>query len=82
MKINVVTMRLYSFLFHLRDKALTWFQLLRAIRIETWSQTRHKFMAKYFLPGKTMQLKRRILHNLFQLDQEPLHYEARETKKG
>ncbi|KAK6160738.1 hypothetical protein DH2020_004119 [Rehmannia glutinosa] len=71
--------RLRLFPFSLRDKARQWLQTFPPGSITSWNDLTEKFMAKFFPPSKTLQLKSEIAQ-FHQLDFEPL-YEAWERFK-
>ena len=48
------------FLFSLKDKAKMWLHSLPAGSITTWDQLSQAFLAKYFPPSKTAQLRNHI----------------------
>lgn len=81
-KINGViedTIRLRLFPFFLRDKARGWLQSLQPGSIISWQDMTEKFLAKFFPPAKTAQLRSEICQ-FKQNDFESL-YEARERYK-
>ncbi|KAK6125377.1 hypothetical protein DH2020_040881 [Rehmannia glutinosa] len=71
--------RLRLFPFSLRDKARQWLQTFPLGSITSWDDLTEKFMAKFFPPSKTLQLKNEIAQ-FHQFDFEPL-YEAWERFK-
>lgn len=82
LKMNGVTadaIRLRLFPFSLRDRARAWLHSLPTGSITTWDQLSQAFLAKYFPPSKTAQLRNQIT-NLTQKDGESL-YEAWERFK-
>ncbi|KAF5477447.1 hypothetical protein F2P56_004087 [Juglans regia] len=81
-KINGVTgdtIRLRLFPFSLRDKARGWLQSLQLGSITSWQDMAEKFLAKFFPPAKTTQLRSEI-SQFKQNDFESL-YEAWERYK-
>ncbi|XP_075489613.1 uncharacterized protein LOC142528445 [Primulina tabacum] len=76
-KINNVpddTIRLRLFPFSLRDQAREWLQSLPFGSITTWQELATKFLAKYFPPAKSAQLKIEI--STFRLTDFEQLYEA------
>ncbi|XP_020262408.1 uncharacterized protein LOC109838369 [Asparagus officinalis] len=82
LKLNGVTndaIRLRLFPFSLRDKARAWLHSLPAGSITTWDQLSRAFLAKYFPPSKTAQMRNQIT-SFVQKEGESL-YEAWERYK-
>ncbi|XP_020245227.1 uncharacterized protein LOC109823363 [Asparagus officinalis] len=82
LKLNGVTndaIRLRLFPFSLKDKARAWLHSLPAGSITTWDQLSREFLAKYFPPSKTAQMRNRIT-SFVQKEGESL-YEAWECYK-
>ncbi|KAJ8760080.1 hypothetical protein K2173_010936 [Erythroxylum novogranatense] len=82
LKMNGVTsdaIRLQLFPFSLRDKARAWLHSLPASSITTWDQLSRSFLAKYFPPSKTANLRNQI-STFTHKDDETL-YEAWERYK-
>ncbi|KAJ8767027.1 hypothetical protein K2173_012538 [Erythroxylum novogranatense] len=82
LKMNGVTsdaIRLRLFPFSLRDKARAWLHSLPAGSITIWEQLSRSFLAKYFPPSKTTNLRNQI-STFTQKDDETL-YEAWERYK-
>ncbi|XP_020243612.1 uncharacterized protein LOC109821792 isoform X2 [Asparagus officinalis] len=82
LKLNGVTndaIRLRLFPFSLKDKARAWLHSLLTGSITTWDRLSRAFLAKYFPPSKTAQMRNRIT-SFVQKDRESL-YEAWECYK-
>ena len=82
LKANGVTseaIRLHLFPFSLRDRASAWFHSLETGSITTWAQLRQAFLARFFPPSKTAQLRNQITR-FTQKDGESL-YDAWERFK-
>ena len=82
LKLNGVTpeaIRLRLFPFSLRDKARAWFHSLPNASFTTWDQLRQAFLAKFFPPSKTAQMRNQIIR-FTQNDGESL-YDAWECFK-
>jgi len=63
LKCNVVdpeAIRLRLFPFSLRDRARAWLQSLPSNSITTWNELKKAFLARYFPPSKTAQLRNQI----------------------
>ncbi|MCI06860.1 hypothetical protein A2U01_0027921 [Trifolium medium] len=63
LKLNAVTsdaIRLRLFPFSLRDKARAWLYSLPAELITTWDQLKQAFLAKFYPPSKTAQMRNQI----------------------
>jgi len=69
---NQEAVRLHLFPFSLKDKASTWFHSLEVGSITSWDQMRRAFLARFFPPSRTAQLRAR-LYQLTQKDEESLH---------
>ncbi|XP_073120585.1 uncharacterized protein [Henckelia pumila] len=69
---DIIRLRLFPF--SIRDQARSWLQSLPLGSITTWEDMAVKFLAKYFLPSKSTQLKIKI-STFRQHDSEQL-YEA------
>ncbi|XP_020258488.1 uncharacterized protein LOC109834881 [Asparagus officinalis] len=83
LKMNGVSddaIKLRLFPFSLRDKARAWLQSLSPGSITTWDQLSEAFLAKYFPPSKTAQLRNQIT-TFTQKEGESL-YDAWERYKG
>ena len=81
-KANGVTddaIRLRLFPFSLRDRARAWIHSIPADSIKTWDELTEVFLAKYFPPSKTSQLRGQIA-NFGQMSNESL-YDAWERFK-
>ncbi|XP_075518300.1 uncharacterized protein LOC142552410 [Primulina tabacum] len=74
---DIIRQRLFPF--SLRDQARGWLQSLPLGSITTWQELATKFLAKYFPPAKSAQLKIEII-TFRQIDFEQL-YEAWERYK-
>lgn len=68
------TTRLRLFQFSLRDQASQWLERLPAGSITTWDDLTTRFLAQFFLPGRTTKLRNDIL--MFQQHQNESLYEA------
>ena len=66
--------RLRLFQFSLRDQASQWLERLPAGSITTWDDLTTRFLAQFFLPGRTTKLRNDIL--MFQQRQNESLYEA------
>jgi hypothetical protein len=60
LKANQEAFRLHLFPFSLRDKASAWFHSLQVGSITSWDQMRQAFLARFFPPSKTAQLRDQI----------------------
>ena len=63
LKVNGVdpeAIRLRLFPFSLRDRANTWLHSLPSNSITTWNELKKEFLARYFLPSKTTQMRNLI----------------------
>ncbi|GJT07739.1 zinc finger, CCHC-type containing protein [Tanacetum coccineum] len=59
--VNRERTRLRLFQFSLRDKASNWLERLPTGSITTWEDLTTRFLAKFFLPGRTVKLRNDIL---------------------
>jgi len=76
---NQEATRLHLFPFSLKDRADTWFHSLDVGSITSWDQMRRAFLARFFPPSKTAQLRAK-LYQFTQKDGESL-YDAWERFK-
>jgi len=79
LKANQEVVRLHLFPFSLRDGASAWFHSLQVGSITSWGQKRQAFLARFFPPSKTVQLRDQITR-FTQKDGESL-YDAWERFK-
>ncbi|GKA82008.1 zinc finger, CCHC-type containing protein [Tanacetum coccineum] len=68
------TTHLHLFCFSLREQAINWLDLLLAGSISTWDDLTTRFLAQFFLPGRTTKLRKDIL--MFQQRQDKSLYDA------
>lgn len=81
-KINGITddtIRLHLFLFSLRNQARSWLQSVSSGSIDTWEDMAVKFLAKYFSPATSVELKIEI--STFRQNEFEQLYEAWERYK-
>ena len=71
-KVNQEAVRLYIFPFYLKGRANTWFHSLEVGSITSWDQMRREFLARFFPPSKTTQLRAK-LYQFTQKDGESLY---------
>jgi len=69
---NQEATRLHLFPFSLKDRAGTWFHSLEVGSITSWDQMRRVFLARFFPPSKTAQLRAK-LYQFTQKDGESLY---------
>jgi hypothetical protein len=60
LKENQEAVRLHLFPLSLRDRASAWFHSLQVGPITSWDQMRQAFLARFFPPSKTAQLRDQI----------------------
>jgi len=60
LKVNQEVVRLHLFSFSLIDRASAWFYSLQNGSITSWDQMRQAFLARFFPPSKTAQLRDQI----------------------
>jgi hypothetical protein len=58
--VNPEAIRLRLFPFSLKDRAKTWLQSLPSNSITTWNELKKPFLARYFHPIKTTQIRNQI----------------------
>ncbi|CAM8934414.1 unnamed protein product [Rhodiola kirilowii] len=58
--VNVENLKLRAFYFSLIDSANDWFLSLPSGSIITWAQMQKKFLDKYYLAGRAMQVRRQL----------------------
>jgi len=78
-KANQETVRLHLFPFSLKDRVSTWFHSLEVGSFTSWDQMRQAFLARFFPPCNTAQLRAK-LYQFTQKDGESL-YDAWERFK-
>ncbi|XP_012837477.1 PREDICTED: uncharacterized protein LOC105958024 [Erythranthe guttata] len=74
-KVNGVSddaIRLKLFSFSVRDKAKSWLLSLNPGSLTCWEELSQAFLARFFPPSKTAQLRRDV-GNFRQMSQEPMH---------
>ncbi|XP_012850542.1 PREDICTED: uncharacterized protein LOC105970278 [Erythranthe guttata] len=74
-KVNGVSddaIRLKLFSFSVRDKAKSWLLSLNPGSLTCWEELPQAFLARFFPPSKTAQLRRDV-GNFRQMSQEPMH---------
>jgi len=69
---NQEATRLHLYPFSLKDRAGTWFHSLEVGSITSWDQMRRVFLARFFPPFKTAQLRAK-LYQFTQKDGESLY---------
>jgi len=57
---NQEAVRLHLFPFSLKDKASTWFHSLKVGSITSWDKMRRAFLARFFPPSRTAQLRAKL----------------------
>jgi len=72
LKANQEAVRMHLFPFSLRDRASAWFHSLQNGSITSWDQMRQAFVARFFSPSKTAQLRDQIIR-FTQRDGESLY---------
>ncbi|GKC81359.1 zinc finger, CCHC-type containing protein [Tanacetum coccineum] len=70
--INTTRLRLFHFSLH--DQAIIWLDRLPAGSISTWDDLTTRFLAQFFPPGRTAELRNNIL--MFQQRQDKSLYDA------
>ncbi|XP_062150305.1 uncharacterized protein LOC133858859 [Alnus glutinosa] len=66
------TLRMRLFPFSLKDKAKHWFKSLEPNIVTSWTQMQEEFLKKYFLIGKTNQIRKSII-SFAQFEGEQFH---------